>query len=121
MLIRVLDPEVLKRAHVVVCGGLFCVHTITGLNQHVPLLQITSYSSLASEHATFSSNTEVKDASKSKGKKDSNDDEGESFGSDDSLTKAIKKRAPAAKGGKKKPPMDALFRLNWWRIVLGMV
>lgn len=85
---------------------------------------------LSSEHGTFTSASNAKDASKSKSKSkskkaaiDSEDEDESDSGSDsdDSLVKALKakKRAPPAKGGKKKPTMDALFRLNWWRIVLG--
>ena len=83
---------------------------------------------LSSEHGVFTSTEDAKDESKSKpkGKKTArNDDDDESDGSgsdsDDSLVKALKakKRAPPTKGGKKKQSTDALFRVNWWRIVLG--
>lgn len=91
--------------------------------------QITSYSVLASEHATYdneaSKGTDKTSKAKSKAKakskvKDSDDDDesdDDSFiVSDDSDAPGYKSIAKK-KSAKKKP--DALFRVNWWRIVLG--
>lgn len=99
---RTTDPARLRRAHVVV----------------------TSYSILSSEHGAFI--PDAKDEGKGKGKtkkkgsSDSDDgDEVDEIDSDSSsnfgrtLTK--KKSAPARKTQVK----DALFRVKWWRIVLG--
>lgn len=70
--------------------------------------KITSYSVLASEHSAFECSQGVK-SSKTKPKGDRSSD------SDDSSNESD--RAPAKKGSKK--VMDALFRVKWWRIVLG--
>ncbi|KAI0039548.1 hypothetical protein FA95DRAFT_1684246 [Auriscalpium vulgare] len=91
---RATDPEILKRAHVVV----------------------TSYAIVASEYSVFT--PEVKDDSKSKPKAkkaspvESDDDssEPELFG----RTLAKMKPPPSSKSKKK----DALFHVKWWRIVL---
>ena len=68
---------------------------------------ITSYSVVASEFGAYGGN--AKDETKAKGKKKSNDSDSD----DDSDTV---KRIKAPKRGKQK---DALFRVQWWRIVLG--
>lgn len=69
---------------------------------------MTSYSVVMSEYGTYKP---AKDESKGKGKKKvQNSDSDDDSGSDD-----LPKR-PAPKRGKAK---DALFRLKWWRIVLG--
>ena len=87
------DPEVLKRAHVV----------------------ITSYAIVGSEHGVF--DPKVKDESKNKNKKGSSSKAGSSSGSDsDHFGRTLgSKKKPATASGKKK---DALFRVKWWRIVL---
>lgn len=89
---RTTDPSVLKQAHVVV----------------------TSYSIVASEYATFV--PEAKDETKSKKSKskamaaasDSDSDSSEGF---------TKKFASKKRIGKSK---DALFQVQWFRIVLGV-
>ncbi|KAI0320422.1 SNF2 family N-terminal domain-containing protein [Amylostereum chailletii] len=91
---RTTNPEVLKRAHVV----------------------ITSYAIVSSEHGSYvpDAKDESKGKSKSKSKKDDSDSdelesESEHFG------RAIaSKKKPAAKRSVK----DALFRVKWFRIVL---
>lgn len=84
------DPEKLKKVDVV----------------------ITSYSIVSNEHATFA--PETKDESKAKGKKKSAQSDGDNSDDSDNIFKRAKK--PAAKAAKKK---DALFRVKWWRVVLG--
>ena len=69
---------------------------------------MTSYSIVSSEHATFAPS--AKDEGKSK-KKQTTLDESDDDSSDDSVGKTLKKRATKKK--------DALFRVKWWRIVLG--
>ena len=69
---------------------------------------ITSYQIVASEHATYSE--DAKDESKSKGKKKGEDD-GDSDESDSDDIRFVRKPV-----SKKK---DALFRVKWWRVVLG--
>lgn len=74
---------------------------------------ITSYNILASEHASYSPVTrdESKSKSKSKSKK-------QSLGSDseDSDSSSIGRTIKA----KPKKVKDALLRVKWWRIVLGL-
>ena len=69
---------------------------------------VTSYSIVSSEHASYAPS---KDEGKKKSKKQTTLDDDDDDDSDDSLGKTIKKKA-----GKTK---DALFRVKWWRIVLG--
>lgn len=88
------DPEVLKRAHVVV----------------------TSYAIVASEHGVFE--PKVKDESKNKNKKGSSSKAESSSDSDseaDHFGRSLGSKKKSTSGGKKK---DALFRVKWWRIVL---
>lgn len=87
---RTKDPLKLQQAHVVV----------------------TSYSIVASEYATFA--PEAKDESKSKKSKSKAMAAASDFDSDSSegLTKKL---ASTKRNGK-----DALFRVKWFRIVLGM-
>lgn len=85
---------------------------------------VTSYSIVSSEHGVFAANAkdETKGKSKSKGKKDSSDsDEASESGGSDSDSSAIGKTLVAKKktATRKKPAKDALFRVKWWRIVLG--
>ena len=68
---------------------------------------VTSYSIVTSEYANYSP---AKDESKSKGKGKKEDSES----GDDSEDSVPKRAAP-----KKGKTMDALFRIKWWRIVLG--
>lgn len=68
---------------------------------------VTSYSIVSSEHASYAPS---KDEGKKKSKKQTTVDDDDDD-TDDSLGKTIKKKA-----GKTK---DALFRVKWWRIVLG--
>ncbi|KAK7460971.1 hypothetical protein VKT23_008899 [Stygiomarasmius scandens] len=88
---RTSDPRVLQRAHVVV----------------------TTYDTVKSEYGTFK--PPIKDESKAKAKKkkqavdDSESSEGEHFGR--TLAKDKKKT-------KAKAPKDALFRVQWFRVVL---
>ena len=71
---------------------------------------MTSYSVVASE---WKNHAPSKDESKSKGKgkKKSQDDDSDSGSDSDDMP-----RRPAPKRGKTK---DVLFRIKWWRIVLG--
>ncbi|SRR5712692_1685453 len=88
------DPEVLKRAHVV----------------------ITSYAIVSSEHGVF--NPAVKDESKKKNKKGSSSKAESSSDSDseaDHFGRTLGNKKKSATSGKRK---DALFRVKWWRIVL---
>lgn len=84
------DPEKLKKAHVV----------------------ITSYSIVANEHATYS--FDATDESKPKKSKKStaaaSDDN--SDGSESNFARALKKKSTVKQ-------KDALFKVKWWRIVLG--
>ena len=77
---------------------------------------ITSYSIVANEHATY--DDQGKDESKSKGKKkkavDESDDDNESSGLED-VMRRVKSKTQSSTSKKK----DALFRVKWWRIVLG--
>ena len=71
---------------------------------------ITSYQIVASEHATYSE--DAKDESKSKGKKSKKgEDDDDSDESDSDDIRFVRKPV-----SKKK---DALFRVKWWRVVLG--
>ena len=79
---------------------------------------ITSYNTVASEHGTY--DPEIKNEGKGKSKAtttksaSASDSEGDS---DDDIRKHLQKnKKPAAKAAKKK---DALFRVKWWRIILG--
>jgi hypothetical protein len=103
----VLGPDVLKRAHVV----------------------ITSYSIVTSEHATFSppskdegSKAKAKSKPKSKPKKASSGSDSDCFIVDDSDDSAdhFGRTIGKKKGKGKKAEKDALFRINWWRVVLGI-
>ena len=78
---------------------------------------ITSYNTVASEYAAYTPTS--KDESKSK--KSKKDDSGSAEDSDDSIDEIRKhlqknKSKPATRATKTK---DALFRLKYWRIVLG--
>jgi hypothetical protein len=68
---------------------------------------VTSYSIVASEYATFAPEAKDESKSKSKSKKAASQSDSDS---DDIVTK---KRPGKAKG------KDALFRVKWFRIVLG--
>jgi SNF2 family DNA or RNA helicase len=84
-----LDPETLKRAHVVV----------------------TSYAITASEYAAF----QPKDESKPKKGSDSKRVSGSGSDSEaDHFGRTLESKKKAATGRKR----DALFRIKWWRIVL---
>lgn len=90
------DPSVLEKAHVV----------------------ITTYATAASEYNTYKPDVADESNSKSKHKKkfraeDYSDDDSES----DSFGSSVKK----SKKSSKKKNADALFRVKWWRIVLGNV
>jgi len=87
------DPYKLQKAHVV----------------------ITSYTTVASEHASFAPNAKD-ESSKSKSKKSAKSSgAGASSDSDssDGFTRKLNARATAGK------TRDALFRVKWFRIVLG--
>lgn len=84
--------------------------------------QITSYSVTASEYANWSGDGENESSSaKTKKKKIVPKLDTESDGSDCSsdigktLKQAGRKKARTKKGKK----LDALFRIQWWRVVLG--
>lgn len=101
---RVADPAQLMRAHVVV----------------------TSYSIVSSEHGVYAADAkdETKGKSKSKSKKqtlDSSDDDDASGSRSDSDSSAVGKtlKTKARAAPRKKAAKDALFRVKWWRIVLG--
>ena len=86
---------------------------------------VTSYSIVASEHGAFK--PDAKDEGKAKGKSkkkdlsdsesddelDNSDSSAENFGK--TLVPKKKKAAP------RKQAKDALFRIKWWRIVLGKI
>lgn len=78
------DPKKLEQAHVV----------------------ITSYTTVASEHGTYSGG---KNEGKGSKKKQANSD---SDSDSSSVGRSLKK-------GRAKKAKDALFRVSWWRIVLG--
>ncbi|KAI0692705.1 SNF2 family N-terminal domain-containing protein [Cytidiella melzeri] len=90
---RATDPLKLARAHVVV----------------------TSYNTVASEHAAYMENP--KDESKGKKSKKVESDSEEDSDSMDDIRKHLQKskQKPSARASKKK---DALFRIKYWRIVL---
>jgi SNF2 family DNA or RNA helicase len=99
-----LDPAKLKQAHVVV----------------------TSYSIVASEHGAFKPDAKNEGKAKSKSKKkkdasDSDDDDDDSDDSDSSGGGFGKTLAKKKKTTSKKQAKDALFRIKWWRIVLGEI
>lgn len=108
------DPEVLARAHVVVCYDLqIKVMLLTSY------LQVTSYNIVASEYASWSGDGEGKwSKTKTKPKEtvvsEPDSDSSSNFGK--TLKQARTNKAPAKKKGKQ---IDALFRVQWWRIVLG--
>ncbi|KZT63245.1 hypothetical protein DAEQUDRAFT_742034 [Daedalea quercina L-15889] len=82
---RASDPKKLERAHVIV----------------------TSYTTVASEHSTYTgSKGEGKASKKKRGDSDSD--------SDISVGSSLKYKKAVGRGAKK----DALFRLHWWRVVL---
>lgn len=85
-----IDPEKLKKAHVIV----------------------TSYSIVASEYGAF--NPEAKDEGKKKKKAQASQDQDSDDSSD--LGRYLQKNKKPAKAPKIK---DALFRIKWWRIILG--
>ena len=80
---------------------------------------MTSYNIIASEFAAYTG--EAKDESKSKKSKkaqsQSENDDDDSEDSDDIRKFLQKNKKPAVKRAAKKK--DALFRLKYWRIVLG--
>lgn len=86
---------------------------------------VTSYSIVASEHGAFKPDAkdESKGKSKAKAKKqDSSDSDDYSDGDDPSdssanFGKTLTKKPSAS--SRKKQAKDALFRIKWWRIVLG--
>jgi SNF2 family DNA or RNA helicase len=101
-----LGPDVLKKAHVV----------------------ITSYSIVTSEHATFSppskdEGSKAKVKPKPKPKKTSSGSDSDCFIVDDSDDSADHfGRTIGKKRGKgKKAERDSLFRIKWWRVVLGIL
>ena len=86
------DPDQFKRANVIV----------------------TSYSIVASEFSAYRPDAKDEGKNKSKKKTENSDDDSsdqEQFGR---TIKATKKKGVAPK------KKDALFRIKWWRIVLGM-
>ena len=72
---------------------------------------VTSYSVVTSEFGAFT--PDAKDESKSKAKKKQSQDNSDDEDDDDGIQKRLK---AASKRGKQK---DALFRVKWWRVVLG--
>lgn len=88
-----LDPETLRRAHVV----------------------ITSYAIVASEHATFQ--PKVKDESKPKmGSTSKAESSSDSDSEADHFGRTLENKRKSARTNSKKK--DALFRVKWWRLVL---
>jgi hypothetical protein len=71
--------------------------------------QVTSYSVLASEHATYLDSQKDKAKNESKRNDSDSDDSEPPFG-----------RTVTRKSVKAKKVMDALFHVRWWRIVLGV-
>jgi hypothetical protein len=90
---------------------------------------ITSYSIVASEHAAFDppakdEGSSAKAKPKAKPKAKANDSESDSFIDDsgdsaDHFGRTIHGKKAAGKKSKK-AEKDALFRVRWWRIVLGL-
>ena len=78
---------------------------------------ITSYSIVASEHGTFDPDTKNEGKGKSKGKSKTPSPSGSDDEGIDDIAKFLQKnKKPPSKVPKKK---DALFRVKWWRIILG--
>jgi hypothetical protein len=94
-----IDPAKLKQAHVVV----------------------TSYSIVSSEHGVFRPDAKSEGKGKPKTKKkevsDSDDDsDSDASSSSGNFGKTLTKKKTTSS---KKQGKDALFRVKWWRIVLG--
>jgi hypothetical protein len=88
------------------------------------LFQVTSYNVVSSEYAAFTGDAKDESGAKTKKKKKAASESDSESGDSDSSSnfgKTLKqartaKKAPAKKKGKK---LDALFGVQWWRIVLG--
>jgi hypothetical protein len=90
---------------------------------------VTSYSIVSSEHGAFK--PDAKDEGKGKGKaktkkkdasdSDSDDLDDDSDNSDSSAENFGRTLAKKKKPTSKKQAKDALFRIKWWRIVLGVI
>ena len=94
------DPAKLMKAHVVV----------------------TSYSIVSSEHGAYAADAkdETKGKAKAKNTKNLSDSDDASESGSDSDSSAIGKTLVGKKkAAPKKAAKDALFRIKWWRIVLG--
>jgi hypothetical protein len=74
---------------------------------------ISTYTTVASEHSSF--RFDAKDESKGKKKKADTDDSDSGSSSENFGRTLVNKK----KTGKVKDKKDALFRVKWWRIVLG--
>jgi SNF2 family DNA or RNA helicase len=79
---------------------------------------ITSYNIVASEHGTF--NPEIKDEGKGKSKptksKSASTSDEDDSDIDDIARHLQRNKKPTSRAPKKK---DVLFRVKWWRIILG--
>lgn len=83
---------------------------------------VTSYSIASSEHGAYVADAKDEGKGKSKAKKDSSDSDGGSGSESDSDSSAIGKTLVAKKkAAAKKPAKNALFKVKWWRIVLGEI
>lgn len=75
------------------------------------MTQVTSYSIVASEYASYADQPRGPSKKSKKPAHDDSESEGEIFG------RALAQNT--RKGASKKKVFDALFHVNWWRIVLG--
>ena len=78
---------------------------------------ITSYSVVASEYSSYQ--PDAKDESKGKGKKAAKHLSSASESDNDSDDYKVKRAITNKKRGPGSGTKDALFRVRWWRIVLG--
>lgn len=80
---------------------------------------VTTYTTLASEHGTYAPAAAKDEGKKAKAKpKKKKDDFVVSDDSDEFGSTLIGKKKPS-KAASSKAPLCALFKLRWWRIVLG--
>lgn len=107
-----LDPDILRRAHVVVSAIDF-TSVVVYLKRLTWLIQITSYSIVASEYAAYLDEPKaMKVKSKKAASASDSESDAEHFG------RVLQKNKTKA-STKPKKVFDALFQVNWWRVVLG--
>lgn len=125
-----IDPEALQRSHVVVRNRLGSRLFVT--HNSCPI-KVTSYSIVASEFASYETSqaskaqdktkpkskakSKAKTTSTSSGDSDNNGDDDSS--SDDAKNFFGRSVAKKATAPSKKKMCDGLFRVKWWRVVLG--